>query len=64
MRGARRSSIRISLFAAAFLAAALPVHAAETYPTKPVRLIVPFPPGGSTDYNARAIHDKFSGLLG
>ncbi|MEK6592127.1 MAG: tripartite tricarboxylate transporter substrate binding protein [Pseudomonadota bacterium] len=39
-------------------------HAAEIkYPTKPVRLIVPYPPGGSTDPTARAfgswLSDKF-----
>jgi tripartite-type tricarboxylate transporter receptor subunit TctC len=45
-------------------AAALPAPAAERFPTKPIRIIVPFPPGGSTDFNARAIQDKLSDLLG
>ena len=40
------------------------VHAAEmAYPTKPIRVIVPYPPGGSTDPTARAfgswLSDKF-----
>jgi tripartite-type tricarboxylate transporter receptor subunit TctC len=65
MEGICRNSIRFGLLTAALLAAAaLPGHAAEKYPTKPVRLIVPFPPGGSTDFNARAIQDKLSDLLG
>jgi len=65
MEGICRSSIRFGLLTAALLAAtALPAHAAERYPTRPVRMIVPFPPGGSTDFNARAIQDKFSDLLG
>ncbi len=63
MEGICRSSIRIGLLTAAFLAA-LPALAAERYPTRPVRMIVPFPPGGSTDFNARAIQDKLSDLLG
>ncbi|HJQ63366.1 MAG TPA: tripartite tricarboxylate transporter substrate binding protein [Burkholderiales bacterium] len=65
MKGICRSPIRIGLLTAALLAAAaLPAQAAERYPTKPIRLIAPFPPGGSTDFNARAIQDKFSDLLG
>ena len=36
----------------------------ESYPSRPVRVIVPFPPGGSLDFNARAIVDKFSESLG
>ena len=40
--------------------AALAVGAqAQDYPNKPVRLIVPFPPGGSVDYVARTISQKF-----
>src|SRR5262245_28831269 len=37
---------------------------AEAYPVKPVRLIVPFPPGGSVDLNARLLSGKLSELLG
>src|SRR5687768_4927009 len=36
----------------------------DTYPMKPVRLIVPFPPGGSVDLNARLLSVKFSEVLG
>ena len=37
---------------------------AAEYPDRPVRLVVPFSAGGSTDFNARAIQDKISALLG
>ena len=37
---------------------------AQAYPTKPVRVIVPFPPGGTTDLIARVIQAKFSEHLG
>lgn len=65
MEGIQRHFIRYGLIATAVLAASnLPAHAAERFPAKPIRLIVPFPPGGSTDYNGRAISDKLSELLG
>src|SRR5262245_2257834 len=47
------------------LSAAAASHAAElTYPNRPIRLIVPFPPGGSADPLARAFGAWFSDKLG
>ena len=37
---------------------------AQSYPNKPITLVVPFPPGGSTDSVARAIGPKMSDKLG
>ena len=37
---------------------------AQTYPSKPIRMIVPFPAGGSTDLAARALGQKLSEALG
>src|SRR5688500_3301215 len=61
---ARKSIPLVLSFAAVLASAALSAQAAERYPNRPVRLVLPFPPGGSTDYNARAIQDKLSELLG
>jgi tripartite-type tricarboxylate transporter receptor subunit TctC len=37
---------------------------AQGWPARPVRFIVPFPPGGSTDVAARSLADKLSAALG
>lgn len=49
--------------AAALLAPALSARA-DSYPSKSVRLIVPYPPGGGTDTVARAVFERVSTLLG
>lgn len=58
-----RSYWKIAPFALALLAAA--TQAAEpAYPTKPVRVIVPYPPGGTTDPTARAFTGWFADKFG
>ena len=51
----------LSPFLLAFISFAA---AAQAYPTKPVRLIVPFPPGGATDFLGRIVGQKLTERLG
>jgi tripartite-type tricarboxylate transporter receptor subunit TctC len=48
----------------AVIATARPASAEETYPSRPIRLIVPFPPGGPTDVMGRLISQGLSDQLG
>ena len=52
-----------SLLLAAGLAAA-GAASAQTYPTRPITMIVPYPPGGATDAIARIMQDSMSKSLG
>lgn len=52
------------LFVAAALCAASGIAQAQNYPTKPVRIIVPFPPGGGSDYIARLIAPPLTKVFG
>ncbi len=55
----------VKLILGTLLVAAQPLAApAQTYPTRPVRFIVPFPPGGVADVTARLMGQKLTEALG
>lgn len=59
-----RRIILTALAAAASAALALPAVAQQDYPSKPIRLVVPYAPGAITDTAARLVADRMSTALG
>lgn len=60
----RRGSMAIAMLAAV-ASLALPVGAAaQSYPTKPVRMVIAFPPGGTSDFVGRVVAAKLSEFIG
>jgi tripartite-type tricarboxylate transporter receptor subunit TctC len=54
---------RVLLLAAIAALAAVPASA-QNYPSRPINMIIPFPPGGNTDIMARALQNELSKALG
>jgi len=63
MRLPRRRFLRLSAGAAALLAV-FRMARAQAYPTRPIRLVIPFPPGGAFDAVGRPWAEKMKPLLG
>ncbi|MCY1519704.1 hypothetical protein D9M68_544650 [compost metagenome] len=54
----------LALGMAASAVAAVPGLAAAAYPERPIRYVIPFPPGGSTDTTGRILAEAMSKILG
>jgi tripartite-type tricarboxylate transporter receptor subunit TctC len=59
----KRALLAVAVCASWVLHDATPTNA-QTYPTRPIKVVVPFPPGGPTDGMARIISDRLGAVLG
>ena len=60
----RRDLILATSFTGALLGLSPALSLAQSYPAKPIRMIVPFPAGGATDILARALSQKLGEKIG
>jgi tripartite-type tricarboxylate transporter receptor subunit TctC len=65
MRASARSELSAALFAASIVVSpAVLAQGADAYPAKPIRFILPFPPGGGTDILGRLLSERLGARLG
>ena len=60
----KRRALLTSIAAGALVPQGFPAFAQETYPNRPLRLVVPFPPGALTDLLGRAVGERLGKALG
>ena len=57
-------NLHVIIAAALAVGAAAPVFAQQSYPTRPIRIVVPYPPGGGNDIIGRIAADELTKRLG
>ena len=63
MRSVLLSRLLSAVFASVMLTTGISAACADNWPSRPIKLIVPFPPGGATDMTARVYADKLGEAL-
>jgi len=63
-RGLLSRTLRVGTLLGLVLAAPLSALAQSAYPDKPIRFVVPYPPGGGTDVVARIVQQRLQAALG
>ena len=62
--GLMRTGLWASALVAALIGAPLSQARAQDYPTRPITLIVPYPPGGGVDLIGRLVAERLTAALG